>query len=58
LHSTVIDTATFEKPISPATGIDTVLCNGQIAWRHGEPGSGRGGRVLKRQDMQAEAKAG
>ena len=26
--ATVIDTATFEKPISPARGIDTVLCNG------------------------------
>jgi N-acyl-D-amino-acid deacylase len=56
--ATVIDTATFEKPISPARGIDTVLCNGQVAWRDGNPGGGRGGRVLKRQDMQAEAKAG
>ena len=55
--TTVIDTATFEKPISPAKGIDTVLCNGGIVWQGGKPGGARLGRVLKRQDMQAEAKA-
>ena len=42
------DTATFEKPISPAKGIDTVWCNGAIAWRDGKPGGGRSGRVLRR----------
>jgi N-acyl-D-amino-acid deacylase len=46
--ATVIDTATFERPISPAAGIDTVLCNGRIAWRDGKPGGSRGGRVLRR----------
>jgi N-acyl-D-amino-acid deacylase len=46
--ATVIDTATFEKPISPAKGIDTVICNGAIAWRNGKPGGGRTGRVLRR----------
>jgi len=46
--ATVIDTATFEKPISPAKGIDTVWCNGAIVWRDGKPGGGRSGRVLKR----------
>jgi N-acyl-D-amino-acid deacylase len=46
--ATVIDTATFEKPISPARGINTVLCNGAIAWRDGKPGGGRSGRVLRR----------
>ena len=55
--ATVIDTATFDKPISPAKGIDTVLCNGEIAWRDGKPGGGRSGRALKRQDMQGEAAA-
>jgi N-acyl-D-amino-acid deacylase len=54
--ATVIDTATFEKPISPAKGIDMVLCNGQIAWRDGKPGGARSGRALRRQDMQAEAR--
>lgn len=55
--ATVIDTATFEKPISPAKGIDTVICNGAIAWRDGKPGGGRAGRALNRQEMQNEAKA-
>jgi N-acyl-D-amino-acid deacylase len=55
--ATVIDTATFEKPISPARGIDTVLCNGAIAWRDGKEGGGRGGRALNLQEMQAEARA-
>src|SRR6266404_4163001 len=41
----------------PATVIDTVLCNGGIVWQGGKPGGARPGRVLKRQDMQAEAKA-
>jgi N-acyl-D-amino-acid deacylase len=47
--ATVIDTATFERPISPSTGIDTVLCNGEIVWRDGKPGGGRAGCVLRRE---------
>ncbi|HZQ00797.1 MAG TPA: D-aminoacylase [Reyranella sp.] len=46
--ATVIDAATFEAPMLPAKGIDTVICNGAIAWRNGKPGGGRGGRVLRR----------
>ncbi|MBV8186615.1 MAG: D-aminoacylase [Alphaproteobacteria bacterium] len=49
--ATVIDTATFERPISPASGIDTVLCNGEVVWRDGKPGGGRGGRVLRRGEV-------
>jgi N-acyl-D-amino-acid deacylase len=56
--ATVIDTATFEKPIAPAAGIDAVLCNGALAWRDGKPAGGRAGRALNRQQMQDEAKAG
>ena len=55
--ATVIDTATFDKPISPAKGIDTVLCNGVVVWRDGKSGGGRSGRALRRQELQAEAKA-
>ena len=55
--ATVIDTATFEKPISPARGIDVVLCNGEVVWRDGKPAGGRAGRALRRQDLQAEAKS-
>jgi N-acyl-D-amino-acid deacylase len=46
--ATVIDMATFDEPKLPAKGIDTVICNGAIAWRHGKPGGGQGGRVLRR----------
>ena len=45
--ATVIDTATFEKPISAAKGIDVVLCNGAVVWRDGKPGGGRAGRALR-----------
>lgn len=52
--TTVIDAATFEKPIAPAKGIDTVLCNGAIVWRDGKEGGGRKGRALNLQEMQKE----
>ena len=48
--ATVIDAATFDAPMLPAKGIDTVWCNGAIAWRDGKPGGGRSGRVLRRGD--------
>lgn len=46
--ATVIDAATFDEPKLPAKGIDTVFCNGAIAWRDGKPGGGHGGRVIRR----------
>ena len=49
--TTVIDTATFDAPKTPAKGIDLVLCNGAVAWRDGKPGGGRSGRVLRRGAM-------
>jgi N-acyl-D-amino-acid deacylase len=48
--ATVIDTATFERPISSAKGIDIVICNGAVVWRDGKPGGGRSGRVLRREE--------
>ena len=29
----IIDKATYEKPLTPALGIDTVINNGQIVWQ-------------------------
>jgi len=55
--ATVIDTATFEKPISPAKGIELVLCDGAMVWRDGKSGGGRSGRALRLQEMQQEAEA-
>jgi N-acyl-D-amino-acid deacylase len=40
--------ATFDKPIRPATGIDTVIVNGEPVWRAGKPTGARPGKVLKR----------
>lgn len=45
---TIIDTATFEKPISKAEGIEQVIVNGQLVWQHGECTDTRAGKVLKR----------
>ncbi len=45
---TVGDAATFEKPISAARGIETVIVNGEIVWRDGRPTGARPGRVLGR----------
>lgn len=44
----VDETATFEKPIQAAKGIETVIVNGKIVWRDGRPTGARPGRILKR----------
>jgi N-acyl-D-amino-acid deacylase len=45
----VDETATFEKPIQAAKGIETVLVNGKVVWRDGKPTGARPGQVLGRQ---------
>jgi len=44
----VIDTATFERPATPAIGIAFVLVNGALVWRDGRVTGARPGRVLRR----------
>jgi N-acyl-D-amino-acid deacylase len=44
----VRDTATFERPMQPAAGIDTVYVNGMAVWRNGACTGARPGRVLRR----------
>jgi N-acyl-D-amino-acid deacylase len=39
---------TFEHPIAPAPGIDTVVVNGEVVWRGGGSTGARPGRVLRR----------
>jgi N-acyl-D-amino-acid deacylase len=53
---TVIDRATFEKPTTPAAGIEHVFVNGRPVWSEGKPTGERPGRALRRQHMQAEAR--
>jgi N-acyl-D-amino-acid deacylase len=45
---TVAEAATFQQPIAPSHGIDTVIVNGEIVWGDGEPSGARPGRVLSR----------
>jgi N-acyl-D-amino-acid deacylase len=44
----VDEAATFAKPIQPAKGIDTVIVNGAVVWKNGQPTGARPGRVLGR----------
>lgn len=47
--ATVMDTATFETPIAPATGIETLLVNGRIAYSNGDKrATARSGRFISR----------
>jgi N-acyl-D-amino-acid deacylase len=52
----IIDRATFEAPKQPAAGIHLVMVNGEAVWRDGAATGARPGRVLRRQQMRAEAK--
>ena len=42
------ESATFEKPIQAAKGIDTVIVNGEPVWRGGKATGARPGKVLRR----------
>ena len=46
--ATIIDSATFEKPMTPAAGIDVVMVNGEIIRREGRVTGARPGRALRR----------
>jgi N-acyl-D-amino-acid deacylase len=46
--ASVDDAASFEKPVAPAKGIDTVIVNGEPVWREGRPTGARPGQVLTR----------
>jgi N-acyl-D-amino-acid deacylase len=48
---TVIDTASFEAPKTPAAGIDLVVVNGRAVWRDGATTGTRPGRAIRRQDL-------
>jgi len=50
---TVAEAATFQQPIAPSHGIDSVIVNGQIVWRDGKPTGARPGRVVRRSPKAA-----
>ena len=43
------EAATFARPIQPAKGIDTVIVNGTVVWRDGNPTGARPGQVLRKE---------
>jgi N-acyl-D-amino-acid deacylase len=45
---TIDEAASYEHPIAPARGIDTVVVNGRIVWREGRSTGERPGQVLQR----------
>ena len=46
--ATIIDSATFEQPMTPAAGIDMVMVNGEIIRQEGRVTGARPGRALRR----------
>jgi N-acyl-D-amino-acid deacylase len=48
---TVLDRATFDKPMQAAAGISTVLVNGRVTWRDGKATGARAGRALRRKSL-------
>lgn len=48
---TVIDRATFDKPMQPAAGIFAVMVNGRVAWEQGKATGARAGRALRRKSL-------
>lgn len=51
---TIDSAATYESPIAPATGIDTVIVNGAAVWQHGRVTGALPGRVLTRDTTTAQ----
>ena len=50
---TIDAAATYESPIAPAKGIDTVIVNGAAVWQHGRVTGALPGRVLTRDTTTA-----
>lgn len=51
--TTIKDAANYEFPKRPAEGIDAVIVNGDITWRHGTHTGARSGQVITRQENPA-----
>lgn len=46
--ATIVDSNSFEDPMKPAAGIDTVVVNGRVVWTGGRSTGDRPGRALRR----------
>jgi len=50
---TVRDAATYESPVRPAEGIQSVIVNGDVTWSDGVHSGARSGQVIVRNDRMA-----
>jgi N-acyl-D-amino-acid deacylase len=51
----VRDAASYERPTAPAEGIDAVIVNGAITWRHGAHSGARNGQVITRTNLERKS---
>ena len=51
IPTTIADTATFDKPKTPAAGIACVMVNGRTVWKDGAATGDRPGRALRRNTL-------
>lgn len=51
--ATIRDAADYAAPTRPAEGIDAVVVNGVLTWRHGAHTGARSGQVITRQEQAA-----
>jgi N-acyl-D-amino-acid deacylase len=49
--ASILDTATYDNPISPSAGVHYVFVNGELALMRGVSNPSRAGRVLRRRDL-------
>ena len=50
----IADRATFAEPTKTASGIETVIVNGRVAWNEGGSSGARPGRVLRREAISQD----
>ena len=55
--ATILDTATYENPIQAAAGIDAVVVNGIVTWRHGAHSGAHSGQVITRTPTESKEAA-
>ena len=56
--NTISDKATFEAPMTPSAGIDTVWVNGDAVWQEKATTGARPGRAIRRQEtLRGKARA-
>ncbi|HEX7436599.1 MAG TPA: amidohydrolase family protein, partial [Caldimonas sp.] len=51
--ATIRAAASYEAPTRPAEGIDAVIVNGTVTWRHGRHSGARQGQVIRRDSRAA-----